>query len=154
MVPTKKPFYPGHMENGTIYTLISLVNFKPVLDIDDREDALSRYCLTTGAVQRGDVLFDHENLVESNHCYCLPDEGIREDIPFSLVLRPSLYLTRKEMGIRIRYVAGYVPGKTPADMASVYLKLAAWNMVRYRGRQIGMTGDRGYPGERKGWRTS
>jgi hypothetical protein len=47
MVPAKKPFYPGYMENGTIYTLIPLADFKAVLGIDDREDALSRYCLTT-----------------------------------------------------------------------------------------------------------
>jgi hypothetical protein len=44
------------------------------------------------------------------------------------------------MGIRVRYLAGYSVGKAPADLASACLELAAWNMSRYRGRRIGMTG--------------
>jgi hypothetical protein len=47
MVPAQKPFYPGYMENGIIYTLIPFADFKAVLGIDDREDTLSQYCLTT-----------------------------------------------------------------------------------------------------------
>jgi uncharacterized phiE125 gp8 family phage protein len=76
--------------------------------------------------------------------FCLPDEGICEDIPFSLVLRPSPRLLREGMGIRVRYAAGYVPGKAgmsdgvPPDLASACLELAAWNMNRYRGRRIGL----------------
>jgi hypothetical protein len=203
------------------------------LGTDDREDALSRYCLITatyiiehyckrrllrrkntdyltftgeyvfnlreypvgrvlavwaahaGAALRGEILFGPENLVESKHYYCLPDEGIREDsdlwsAPFSLVLRPPYRLVREEMGIKVRYAAGpenfsvngdlfwpqepayagevphylstrsmfrvlywagYSPGKAPADLASACLELAAWNMSRYRGRRIGMTGN-------------
>jgi hypothetical protein len=174
---------------NTLYSLIPLADFKAVLGIDDREDALSRYCLltatytieqsckrrlvrrkntdyltfageyiftlreypvrkiltvhaaTTGTVQRGKALFSPENLVESKHYYCLPDEGIHEDIPFSLILRPPSRLTREEMGIKVRYLAGYSPGKTPADLASACLELAAWSMSRYRGRRVGMTGN-------------
>jgi hypothetical protein len=88
----------------------------------------------------GKPFFCPENLVDPKHYYCLPDEGLMENIPFSLVLRPPQRLTREEMGIRVRYVAGYAPGKTPADLASACLELAAWNMARYRGRRIGMTG--------------
>jgi hypothetical protein len=32
-------------------------------------------------------------------------------------------------------------GDVPADLASACLELAAWNMNRYRGRRIGMTGN-------------
>jgi hypothetical protein len=78
--------------------------------------------------------------VAPEHYYCLPDEGIHEDIPFSLVLRPPLWLSRGERVIRVRYAAGYVPEKVPPDLASACLELAAWNMSRYRGRRIGMTG--------------
>jgi hypothetical protein len=97
-------------------------------------------------VQRGEPLFSPENLVDPEHYYCLPDEGIQEDsdlwsAPFSLVLRPPYRLAREEMGIRIRYLAGYVPGKVPPDLASACLELAAWNISRYRGRRIGMTGN-------------
>jgi hypothetical protein len=178
------------MGNKTeLHTLIPLVDFKAVLGIDDREDALSRYCLiiaaytieqyckrrlirrkktdyltftgeyifslreypvckiltlhavTTGSVQQGEPLFSPGNLVENKHYYCLPDEGIHEDIPFSLVLRPLYRLAREEMGIKVRYVAGYSTGKDPPDLASAYLELAAWNMARYRGWRIGITGN-------------
>jgi hypothetical protein len=102
---------------------------------------LSVYAATAGTVQRGEALFGPENLVDPKHYYCLPDEGIREDIPFSLVLRPPYRLAREEMGIKVRYLAGYSPGKAPPDLASACLELAAWNMSRYRGRRIGMTGN-------------
>jgi hypothetical protein len=178
------------MDNEPVlHTLIPLADFKAVLGIDDREDALSRYCLITatftieqyckrrlirkkhtdyltfteeyiftlreypvrkvlmvhaakaGAVLQGETLFSPENLVDPKHYYCLPDEGIHEDIPFSLVLRPPIRLTREKMGIRVRYIAGYAPGKAPPDLASACLELAAWNIARYRGRRIGMTGN-------------
>jgi hypothetical protein len=183
------------MEHGNgapdtpLYTLIPLADFKTVLGIDDREDALSRYCLITstytvehyckrrllrrkhtdyltftgehifslreypvrrvlavntaiaGAALCGEARFGPENLVEPKHYYCLPDEGIHEDIPFSLVLRPPYRLTQEDMGIRVRYLAGYSTGKAPTDLASACLELAAWNMTRYRGRRIGMTGN-------------
>jgi hypothetical protein len=88
----------------------------------------------------GRPLFETANLVNPEQYYCLPGEGIHEDIPFSLVLRPPLRLSREEQAIRVRYLAGYIPGKVPADLASACLELAAWNMSRYRGRRIGLTG--------------
>jgi hypothetical protein len=186
------------MDVPVLHTLIPLADFSnfqfaAILGVDDREEALSRYCLitatytieqyckrrlfrkkhidyltftgdhiftlreypvrkvltvhaaTTGAALRGE-LFETEKLtrtaclVDPKHYYCLPDEGIHEDIPFSLVLRPPLRLSREEMSIKVRYLAGYSPGKAPADLASACLELAAWNMTRYRGRRIGITG--------------
>jgi hypothetical protein len=172
-----------------VHSLIPLADFKAILGIDDREDALSRYCLitatftieqyckrrfyrkkhtdyltftgehiftlreypvrrvlavhtaTAGAALCGEALFGPENRVDPKHYYCLPDEGIYEDIPFSLVLRPPLRLTREEMGIKVRYLAGYSTGKAPADLASACLELAAWNMSRYRGQRIGIIGN-------------
>ncbi|MDR1302247.1 MAG: hypothetical protein LBK43_07225 [Treponema sp.] len=35
------------MDTGILHSLISLGDFKAVLGLDDREDALSRYCLIT-----------------------------------------------------------------------------------------------------------
>jgi hypothetical protein len=35
------------MEHGNLHSLILLADFKAVLGLDDREDALSRYCLIT-----------------------------------------------------------------------------------------------------------
>jgi hypothetical protein len=102
---------------------------------------LAVWAARAGAVQEGEALFCPENLVDPKHYYCLPDEGIHEDIPFSLVLRPPFRLSREEMGIKVRYLAGYSTGKAPPDLASACLELAAWNMSRYRGRRIGMTGN-------------
>ncbi|MDR2797457.1 MAG: hypothetical protein LBB80_03865 [Treponema sp.] len=71
-----------------------------------REDpvrkVLSVHAATTGTVQQRKALVNPENLVDPSHYYCLPDEGSREDIPFSLVLRPPLRISRKE----------YMPFKT------------------------------------------
>jgi hypothetical protein len=85
-------------------------------------------------------VFEAESLVDPRHYYCLPDEGVFEDLPFSLVLRPPFRLPREEAAIRVRYLAGYPAGRVPADLASACLELAAWNMGRYRGRRIGVTG--------------
>jgi hypothetical protein len=81
-----------------------------------------------------------ESRVNPEQYYCIPDEGIREDLPFSLVFRPLPALYREELAIKVRYTAGYSPGKIPPDLASACLELAAWNMSRYRGKRIGMTG--------------
>jgi hypothetical protein len=142
------------VQNPTLHTLIPLADFKAILGFDDREDALSRYCLITatytieqyckrrllrrkstdyltftgehiftlreypvrrvlavhavraGVVLQGETLFTPENLVDPKHYFCIPDEGIHENIPFSLVLRPPLRLSREEMGIQVRYLAG------------------------------------------------
>jgi hypothetical protein len=168
-----------------LHTLIPLEDFKNILGVDSREDALSRYCLTTAAytiehcckrrlvrkkhtdyftftgepvfalreypvrritavwaacAESEEPRFSSENLTAPQYYYCLPDTGICEDIPFSLVLRPLPRLT-EGAGIKVRYAAGYAPGEAPADLASACLELAAWNMARYRGRRVGMAGN-------------
>jgi hypothetical protein len=179
----------GEPSGFALHTLIPLEDFKAILGIDDRDEALSRYCLITttytveqyckrrlyrkkhtdyltftgdhvftlreypvwkvlsvhaartGTMLQRETVFTPENLVDPKHYYCLPDEGIHEDIPFSLVLQPPVQLSKEEMGIRVRYLAGYSMGKAPPDLASACLELAAWNMSRYRGKRIGMTGN-------------
>jgi hypothetical protein len=70
-----------------------------------------------------------------------------EDMVYSLSLCPALLHGRGFAAVKAVYRAGYFPGKVgtpfgvPADLASACLELAAWNMVRYRGRRIGMTGN-------------
>jgi hypothetical protein len=55
--------------------------------------------------------------------YLIPEDG-RFFYPFprKLEIRP----------ISVRYLAGYVPDKTPGDLASTCLELVAWNMARCR----------------------
>jgi uncharacterized phiE125 gp8 family phage protein len=168
------------MENGTIYTLIPMADFKAVLGIDDREDALSRYCLVTATYTieqyckrrllrkkrfeflrfYGDYVFSLRDypvrevlavfqthalkeaiIVEPDLYHTMPDCGELENIPFCLSVSPALRLVRGLSGLKVHYRAGYGYGKAPPDLASACLELAAWNMTRYKGRRIGMTGN-------------
>jgi uncharacterized phiE125 gp8 family phage protein len=169
----------GGPSGFTLHTLIPLADFKAILGIDDREDALSRYCLITATYTieqyckrrllrkkrfeflpfYGDYTFPLRDypvrevlavyqthalkesiIVEPDLYHTIPECGEIEDIPFCLAVSPTLGLVRDLSGIKVHYRAGYVPGKVPADLASACLELAAWNMSRYRGRCIGMTG--------------
>jgi hypothetical protein len=168
------------MKNGNglhpIHSLIPLADFKTILGIDDREDALSRYCLVTATytiehyckrlllhakgheilIFYGDYCFPlgeypvreiltvHGTqggtvLLEDDFYHTIPDCGTNEDVPFSLVVNPAVKLPLGGT-LKAVYWAGYPLGKVPADLASACLELAAWNMARYRGRRIGMTG--------------
>jgi hypothetical protein len=81
------------------------------------------------------VLPDLEGREECDPC------GTLEDTVYSLVLSPAYRRSGPLGGIKVVYRAGYAPGDVPADLASACLELAAWNMSRYRGRRIGMTGN-------------
>ena len=75
-------------------------------------------------------------------CYGLcPEIEERLDIPHTLWLSPALGRLPGLTAFKVVYRAGYGPGKAPPDLASACLELAAWNMSRYRGRRIGMTGN-------------
>jgi hypothetical protein len=70
-----------------------------------------------------------------------PEIEERLDISHALRLSPALGRLPGLAAFKAVYRAGYSPGKAPADLASACLELAAWNMSRYRGRRIGMTGN-------------
>ena len=80
-------------------------------------------------------------ILEPEFYHVIPDCGTIEDIPFSLSLSPALQRYRGLKAIKAVYWAGYASDKVPADLASACMELAAWNMNRYRGRRIGMTGN-------------
>jgi hypothetical protein len=165
---------------AVLYSLISLGDFKAILGIDDRDEALSRYCLITATYTieqyckrrllrkkrfeflpfYGDYLFPLRDypvreiitiskeqgamssgeLIDPEFYRVIPDCGDLEDIPYCLLVSPVSRLMWGTV-FTVRYWAGYIPGKVPADLASACLELAAWNMSRYRGRRIGMTGN-------------
>jgi hypothetical protein len=168
------------MENGDrLHSFIALEEFKALLGIDDREDALCRFVLiaSTYTIEQyckrrllikkrfeffpfhGDYVFPlrdypareilsvHQTqglqeaiIVPPEFYSAAPEIGAVEDIPFSLRVSPAVGLVRGLSGVKAAYRAGYIPGKAPPDLASACLELAAWNMARYRGRRIGMTG--------------
>ena len=201
------------------YSLIPLEEFKAILGIDDREDNLSRYCLTTATYSieqycmrrllrkrhferiefSGELILplneypvsnvlavylntrekveirnekrgiSNEEILEPEFYEVVPQCGSSEDWPYSLVLSPALQRFPELAAVKVIYIAGYVtnphpcgfvtrsfcdaktPAKAmktaaslprvPADLASACLELAAWNMNRYKGRRIGMTGN-------------
>ena len=71
----------------------------------------------------------------------IPELGTEIDIPFSIVFWPEFIKSRGLKFITVTYRAGYSAGKVPPDLASACLELAAWNMSRYKGRRIGLTGN-------------
>ena len=161
-----------------LHSLIPLADFKAVLGIDDREDAMSRYCLATAtytieqycmrwllrkrhlerieytgdlllplreypvnSVNSEQVTVNSGKILGKEFFRAVPDCGTYIDIPFSIELSPEVRKLRGLKFIKVAYWAGYPRGKVPPDLASACLELAAWNMSRYRGRRIGMTGN-------------
>jgi hypothetical protein len=176
----------GGPSGFTIHNLIPLEDFKAILGIDDREDTLSRFCLTTASFtieqycKRRLFLKKHFERIEFHGDLILPlgEYPVREilaayivgtfgetgepleqdlyriipdleaetgegpeDTIYSLSLSPALNRGRGLSAVKAVYRAGYACGEAPADLASACLELAAWNMARYRGRRIGMTGN-------------
>jgi hypothetical protein len=86
-----------------------------------------------------------ETLIEPEFYHVIPDleegEGLPVDLPYSLALSPTLLRGRGFGAVKVIYRAGYECGEVPPDLASACLELAAWNMSRYRGRRIGLTGN-------------
>ncbi|HCC38016.1 MAG TPA: hypothetical protein DEQ14_10605 [Treponema sp.] len=168
----------------SLYTLISLEDFKAVMGVDDREDRLCRFCLVTATrsieqyCRRRLALKNHFErfeftgelflplreypvqevlsayvvinergamgkgvLLEPDFYDVVPDCGSNEDWPYAVSFSPALLRCRGIAAIKICYAAGYDDEAMPPDLQSACLELAAWNMSRYRGRRIGMTGN-------------
>ena len=80
-------------------------------------------------------------IVEPGFYSVVPDYGTDYDLPFSLSLSPALLRYRGLSVVKVIYWAGYPANKIPADLSAACLELASWNLNRYRGRRIGMTGN-------------
>jgi len=79
-------------------------------------------------------------LLEPDFYNVIPDCGTDYDLPFSLSLSRAIQRQSGIYSIKAVYWAGYSIGLVPADLSSACLELASWNMNRYKGRRIGMTG--------------
>ena len=80
-------------------------------------------------------------IIESDFYSVIPDCGTYEDIPSNISFSRALKRYQGLTAFKAVYWAGYSMGCVPADLASACLELASWNMNRYRGRRIGMTGN-------------
>ena len=86
-------------------------------------------------------VFGNGEILEPEFYHTVPDCGFEYDLPFAISLSPALRRYHRVTAIKVIYWAGYPYGKVPSDLASACLELASWNMSRYRGRRIGMTGN-------------
>ena len=80
-------------------------------------------------------------IIEQDFYSVIPDCGTFEDIPFHLSFTRALLRWRGLSAVKVIYWAGYKADNVPPDLVSACLELAAWNMNRYKGRRIGMTGN-------------
>ena len=80
-------------------------------------------------------------IIEPDFYSVIPDCGTYEDIPYSILFSRALQRYQGLTAFKVVYWSGYSVGNVPPDLASACLELAAWNMNRYRGRRIGMTGN-------------
>jgi hypothetical protein len=79
-------------------------------------------------------------VVEPEFYRVVPDCNTDIDILFSIEFSPAV----ARMGCKADkavYFAEYAPNNIPADFSAACFELVNWNMSRYRGRRISMTGD-------------
>jgi len=86
-------------------------------------------------------LIGNGELLEPDFYSVIPDCGTDYDLPFSLSLSRAIQRQSGISSIKAVYWAGYSNGLVPADLSAACLELASWNINRYKGRRIGMTGN-------------
>jgi hypothetical protein len=86
-------------------------------------------------------LYGNGEILEPDFYNVIPDCGTDYDLPFKLLLSRAIQRQSGISAIKAVYWAGYSNGLIPADLSAACLELASWNMNRYRGRRIGMTGN-------------
>jgi len=79
--------------------------------------------------------------IEPDFYQVIPECGTIEDMPFCLSFSPAVGRFPGPIAFKVVYLAGYSNRNIPQDLAAACLELAAWNMNRYKGRRIGMTGN-------------
>jgi len=63
------------------------------------------------------------------------------NIPYLVNLSPAISRMRGIDAMKVIYKSGYFLDGVPKDLTAACLELAAWNMSRYKGRRVGLTGN-------------
>ena len=116
------------------------IEFMGDLSLPLREYPVSKV-LAAYAMSSEQRAVSNGEIIEPEFYSVVPDCGTDYDFPFSLLLSPALLRYRGLSAIKVIYWAGYAAGKIPADLSAACLELAGWNLNRYRGRRVGMTGN-------------
>jgi hypothetical protein len=85
-------------------------------------------------------IYDGE-MIEPELYRVIPDCGTDIDLPFAIELSLAFKYYKGMSAVKVVYWAGYAHNKVPSDLSAACLELASWNMNRYRGRRVGMTGN-------------
>jgi hypothetical protein len=93
------------------------------------------------SIKNNHLILNNGQRIFREHFCVVPDCGSDLDIPFAIELSPILKRYRGFTAIKVVYTAGYSFGNVPQDLVAACLELASWNMSRYRGQRIGMTGN-------------
>jgi hypothetical protein len=80
-------------------------------------------------------------IIEPDFYSIIPECGTDCDYQFSILLSRAFLRYRGLSVIKAVYWAGYSQVYVLPYLASACLELASWNMSRYKGRRIGMTGN-------------
>jgi hypothetical protein len=109
-----------------LYTLIPLADFKAILGKDYREDALSRYCLITATYTVEQ--YCKRRLVRRKHT---------ESPTFTVehIQGPNGFFCKYD------FSGPHAVQPYSSTRSMFHVHYWAWNMTRYRGRRIGMTGN-------------
>jgi hypothetical protein len=93
------------------------------------------------------LTMNNGELIDPKFYRVIPDCGSNMNFPYSIELsnmlkRPlEFHRRRGSVEIRVVYWAGYAQANVPPDLSAACLELASWNMNRYKGRRVGMTGN-------------
>ena len=86
-------------------------------------------------------LYETSEILDPDYYNIMPDCGNDVDIPFSIILSRAIRRYSGISAINVIYWAGYEKDYVPSDLSAACLELASWNMNRYKGRRIGMSGN-------------
>jgi hypothetical protein len=97
--------------------------------------------LAAYTIKNEQLSMNNGDILEPEFYSVIPDCGTDYDFPFDLSLSRAIQRYSGISKIKVVYWAGYSKRCVPSDLATACLELASWNMNRYRGRRVGMTGN-------------
>ena len=97
--------------------------------------------LAVFALKKDEAIKSNGLLIEPEFYRPMLGNGFNEEYTFELLLSPSVKRFVWLSAIKVIYWGGYKAGTVPADLVAACLELASWNMNRYRGKRIGMSGN-------------
>jgi len=97
-----------------------------------------KYVLAAFLMSREQLAIYDGNVLEPEF-YRVIQEG-DTDLPSYMELSPAV-ARQSFKAIKVVYYAGYEQKNVPADLKAACMELASWNMNRYKGRRIGMSGN-------------